>query len=73
MQGGLPIGVHAGENPPVLPQYIVDVANEIGLVAVLPIVIGTSAIVRAEAFIRPASNFIATDDALFFRCFGHAE
>lgn len=73
MQGSLPVGVHTGENPSVLPQYIIDVANEIGLVAVLPIMVGASAIVRAEAFIRPARNFIATDDALFFRYFGHAE
>jgi hypothetical protein len=56
---GLALGVEFLEDPSVLAQDVIDIAHEIGFVAVLAIVKRGSALLAAEAFVRTADKLRA--------------
>ena len=65
MDPGFASWVEFGENTAVFAQDVVDIAHEVVGVTVLPVVVGTSAMIRAESLILSAVKAFSTDQALF--------
>jgi hypothetical protein len=73
VNGGLPIGVEPFQDAAVFAEGMVDIPNEVGVVAVVPVVVGTAAVVGTKALIWPSGDFVATNNAGFFLCGCHKE
>ena len=56
---GFAVCVHLGQNTPVLAQHIIDVSDEIGFIAIGPVVEVTAASVAAKALIYASANGFA--------------
>lgn len=67
MHLGFTSWIQFGENAAIFPENVIDVAHEVGGIAVLPVVEGTPAVVRAKPFVLTALKTFTTNEAgLFF-------
>lgn len=66
MHLGFSIGVIAFQDASVLAQDIVDVAHEVGLVAIYPVIVCRSAFYRTKSFVSASMEFIPALEAFLF-------
>lgn len=63
---GLTLGIVVSQQPAILAQNIVDVAHEIGRVAVQPIVVHGAAVGRTKLLVRAASKWLTAFETFLF-------
>ena len=63
---GFAVRIEFSEDTAILAEDVVDIADEVGGVAIEAVVVGAAALVRAEALVRPAGELLAAFFALFF-------
>jgi hypothetical protein len=61
--------IEFGEDATIFPKDIIDVADEVGGVAIEFIIVGTAAAVATEFFICTSDEFVVALDAFFFHEF----